>query len=85
MVGILVAADHPELVRTLIVTGTCFSSAGYVTGAMEELVALTPDDEDMEMFVAMYAQASPDGPDHFPEVWEKFRASGRSLSTGLTR
>ena len=73
MVGILLAAEHPELVRTLVVTGTGFSSAGYVPGAMEDLVALKPEDEDMEMFVAMYGQASPDGPQHFPEVWEKFR------------
>ena len=28
----------------------------------------------MVMFQAMYAQASPDGPAHFPEVWEKVRA-----------
>ena len=34
---------------------------------------LSPDDEDMAMFAAMYAQASPDGPDHFAEVWEKIR------------
>ncbi len=74
MVGILVAAAHPELVRTLAVSGTGFSSAGYVPGSMEDLVALTPEDEDMQMFAAMYAMASPDGPDHFPEVWEKFRA-----------
>ena len=40
---------------------------------MEALVALTPDDEDMAPFVALYAQASPDGPEHFPEVWEKVR------------
>lgn len=40
---------------------------------MEDLVSLAPDDEDMVMFAAMYAQASPDGPDHFPEVWEKMR------------
>jgi pimeloyl-ACP methyl ester carboxylesterase len=73
MVGLLVAADRPELVRTLSVTGTGFSTAGYVLGAMEDLVALTLGDEDMEMFVAMYDQASPDGPQHFPEVWEKFR------------
>jgi pimeloyl-ACP methyl ester carboxylesterase len=73
MVGTLIAAEHPELVRTLIVTGSGFSSAGYVTGAMEDLVSLAPDDEDMVMFAAMYAQASPDGPDHFPEVWEKMR------------
>jgi pimeloyl-ACP methyl ester carboxylesterase len=74
MVGTLVAADRPELVRTLTVTGSGFSSAGYVPGAMEDLIALSSGDEDMEMFAAMYAQASPDGPDHFPEVWEKMRA-----------
>ena len=73
MVGTLIAAEHPELVRTLTVTGSGFSSAGYVPGAMEELVSLAPDDEDMEMFAAMYAQASPDGPEHFPEAWEKVR------------
>jgi pimeloyl-ACP methyl ester carboxylesterase len=73
MIGTLIAAEHPELVRTLTVTGSGFSSAGYVAGAMEELIALSPADEDMEMFVAMYAQASPDGPGHFSEVWEKMR------------
>jgi pimeloyl-ACP methyl ester carboxylesterase len=73
MVETLVAAEHPELVRTLTVTGSGFSSAGYVPGAMEALLALSPDDEDMMMFAAMYAQASPDGPEHFPEVWEKIR------------
>jgi pimeloyl-ACP methyl ester carboxylesterase len=74
MVGTLIAAEHPELVRTLTVTGSGFSSTGYVPGAMEDLVALSPDDEDMLMFAAMYAQASPDGPEHFPQVWEKMRA-----------
>ncbi len=73
MVGTLLAAEHPELVRTLTVTGSGFSTAGYVPGAMEDLVALSPGDEDMEMFAAMYALASPDGPEHFPEVWEKMR------------
>ena len=73
MVGTLIAAEHPELAKTLTVTGSGFSSAGYVPGAMEELVALSPGDEDMQMFAAMYALASPDGPEHFPEVWEKMR------------
>jgi pimeloyl-ACP methyl ester carboxylesterase len=73
MVGTLLAAQHPELVRTLTVTGSGFASTGYVPGAMERLVALSADDEDMLMFVAMYALASPDGPEHFPEVWEKVR------------
>jgi pimeloyl-ACP methyl ester carboxylesterase len=74
MVGTLIPAEYPELVRTLIVTGSGFSSAGYVPGAMEDLMALSSDDEDMEMFAAMYAQASPDGPEHFPEVWQKVRS-----------
>jgi pimeloyl-ACP methyl ester carboxylesterase len=73
-VGTLIAAEHPDLVRTLTVTGSGFSTAGYVPGAMEDLVALQPDDEDMEMFAAMYALASPDGPEHFPQVWEKISA-----------
>ena len=33
MVGTLIAAEHPELVRTLTVTGSGFSSAGYVAGS----------------------------------------------------
>jgi pimeloyl-ACP methyl ester carboxylesterase len=74
MVGTLIAAEHPELVRTLSVTGSGYSSTGYVPGAMEALVGLLPGDEDMAMFAAMYAQASPDGPEHFPAVWEKVRA-----------
>jgi hypothetical protein len=40
---------------------------------MESLIGLTPDDEDMALFVAMYSQASPDGPEHFPAVWQKMR------------
>ena len=73
MVGTLLAADEPELVRTLTLTGSGFSTAGYVPGAMEALLDLSPDDDDMVMFAAMYAQASPDGPEHFPEVWQKMR------------
>lgn len=73
MIGTLIAVEHPELVRTLTVTGSGFSSAGYVPGAMEALIALSPDDDDMITFAAMYAQASPDGPAHFSAVWEKVR------------
>jgi pimeloyl-ACP methyl ester carboxylesterase len=74
MVGTLIAAEHPELVRTLTVVGSGFSSAGYIPGALEALLSQSPDDEDMVMFAGMYAQASPDGPAHFQEVWEKVRA-----------
>jgi hypothetical protein len=73
MVGILIAAEHPELIRTLTVAGCGFSNAGYLAGLVEALVALPPDDQEMAMFAAMYAQASPGGPEHFPEVWDEVR------------
>jgi pimeloyl-ACP methyl ester carboxylesterase len=53
MVGTLIAAEHPELVRTLTVTGSGFSSTGYVAGLVESLVAPPADDEEMAMFAAM--------------------------------
>ena len=74
MIGLLLAAERPELVRTLSMTGAGFSSAGYVPGALEALVALEADDPDMAMFAALYEEASPDGPEHFPVVWAKVRA-----------
>ncbi len=77
MVGFLVAVQRPDLVRTLVMTGCGFSSAGYVPGAIEELLALQPDDDEMLMFTALYDAASPDGPSHFPVVWEKVRAMWR--------
>jgi pimeloyl-ACP methyl ester carboxylesterase len=73
MVGTLIAAEHPELVRTLTVTGSGFSDAGYVAGLVEGLVALPPDDGELALFAALYAEASPDGPEHFTEVWDKVR------------
>jgi len=41
---------------------------------MEELLGMSVGDDDMAMFEALYADASPDGPDHFPVVWDKVKA-----------
>ena len=73
MIGLLIAAQNPELVRSLAVSGTGFATSGYAAGALEAFVALPADDPEMEMFAAMYSEASPDGPEHFPAVWEKVR------------
>jgi pimeloyl-ACP methyl ester carboxylesterase len=73
MVGFLLAADRPELVRSLTCIGSGFSSSGYVPGSMEAFCALPADDPEMAMLAALYADASPDGPGHFADVWEKVR------------
>jgi pimeloyl-ACP methyl ester carboxylesterase len=73
MVGFLLAVHEPGLVRTLATTGSGFSSAGYVPGSMEKLTSLEHDDEDLAIFAALYSEVSPDGPEHFPVVWEKVR------------
>ncbi|HEY1465862.1 MAG TPA: alpha/beta hydrolase [Acidimicrobiales bacterium] len=73
MVAFLVAVSDPDLVRTITMVGASVSSGGYVARAMDDLTALSADDGEMAMFEAMYAAASPDGPAHFHEVWDKVR------------
>ena len=78
MVGLLLAMDRPELVHTLTVTGTGFSLAGYIPGPIDDLLLLPADDEEMAVFSDPYGAESPDGPDHFPIVWEKIRQLWRA-------
>src|ERR1035437_4760977 len=73
MVAFLVATSHPDLVHTLTLVGSPFSSNGYVPESMEELTSLPADDDELAMFAAMYAEVSPDGPGRFATVWEKVR------------
>ena len=73
MVAFLVAVSDPDLVKTITMVGASVSSDGYVPGTMEDMTGLPADDDEMAMFEAMYAAASPDGPAHFPDVWDKVR------------
>ena len=80
MVGTLIAAEQPELVRTLTVTGSGFSSAGYVPGAMEDLVFLSPTTRTWTS--TKWTPAHPDGRYHFPTCGRKCARCGLSPSTG---
>ena len=73
MIGLRTAAERPDLVRTLSISGAGFSSEGYVPGSLEAFIALPADDPEMAIFADMYGEASPDGPEHFSVVWEKVR------------
>ena len=67
IVALLVAIERPDLVRKIVVTGTYFKPVPEL-GQAEMLDELTSDAPDLEMFHAMYAAASPDGPEHWPIV-----------------
>lgn len=73
MIALLLAIERPELVRTATLVGSGFSSDGYVAGTMEELTANEAGDQSLAAYFADYAEVSPEGPDHFPVVWEKVR------------
>jgi pimeloyl-ACP methyl ester carboxylesterase len=73
MVGLRLAIERPELVRSLTTFGAGFSSAGNVAGTVESLTALEADDEEIAPMAQMYGDVSPDGGGHFPVVWNKVR------------
>lgn len=69
LVGVLTALARPDLVRRLVVIGQWYTEDGMRPEAREML-------EQKDLFAAFlrepYASVSPDGPEHFPVVLEKW-------------
>jgi len=74
IVGLLVAIERPELVQNLVVIGTNFDTEGTVPGMAEGMLATPPEAEELAMFRGMYEASSPDGPAHWPVLFDKFKA-----------
>jgi pimeloyl-ACP methyl ester carboxylesterase len=76
IVGLLVAIARPDLVRKVVAISANFRPAALagVPEAHEQVDVADPDDPSLEMFRSLYAASSPDGPDHWPVVLEKFFA-----------
>lgn len=72
IVGLLVAMARPDLVRKLVVIGTNYDVAGTVPGALEDLLSMRADSDDLAMLRTPYEKTSPDGPGHWPVVVAKF-------------
>jgi pimeloyl-ACP methyl ester carboxylesterase len=68
IVGLLVALQRPELVDRMVVIGANFHHDGI--GGLE----MPEDSPFAREIVEAYAQRSPDGGEHFGEVFEKFTA-----------
>jgi pimeloyl-ACP methyl ester carboxylesterase len=73
VVGLLVARDRPELVKRLVVVGQHFNSSGKVAGGMIEQLD-SRKAEVMAFLRQEYDRVSPDGPEHFPIVFDKMLA-----------
>ena len=70
VVALLVARRRPDLVDRLVLIGQWYNSSGKASGGLfDELVA--GGDQVMGFLRGEYDQVSPDGPDHFPTVYEK--------------
>jgi pimeloyl-ACP methyl ester carboxylesterase len=68
-VGLLLALSDPDLVRSLVVIGSNFRYDGGMFSPAE--AGLAADSEELAFFRNLYAEASPDGPEHWPVVFQK--------------
>ena len=71
VVAALVAIARPDLVHKLVIIGQYLSLDGEWASSRAELERGATDPETMNMFQQLHAPLSPDGPDHFPVVYEK--------------
>jgi pimeloyl-ACP methyl ester carboxylesterase len=69
IVGLLVALGDPDLVRKLIVVGTNFHYEGVSVTPQD--MGMSADGPEMASLRSLYEAASPDGPEHWPVVFDK--------------
>jgi len=71
-VGMLVAMARPDLVRRFVSISGNFDCDGLTDEGRAFFETMQPDTF-IPMLVDLYAKASPDGPEHWPVVFEKMR------------
>ena len=71
-VGILVAMARPDLVRRFVSISGNFDCEGLTDEGRAFFESMQPDTF-IPMLADLYKKASPDGPDHWPVVFEKMR------------
>jgi pimeloyl-ACP methyl ester carboxylesterase len=65
IIALLLAIRRPDLVSKIVTIGANYHHDGIVS------VPLSPDSPEMAMLASSFAERSPDGADHFPEVLRK--------------
>lgn len=77
IVGLEMALMRPDLVRSLVFIGAAADLEGWTAASREDTATLTV--ESLPPFIReAYGRLSPDGPDHFPVVFEKLVATWRT-------
>jgi pimeloyl-ACP methyl ester carboxylesterase len=71
IVAMLVALARPDLVRKLVLMGANFHYEGLHPGFVAQSEHLSADSDDLAAFREAYAAGSPDGADHWGEVFDK--------------
>jgi pimeloyl-ACP methyl ester carboxylesterase len=70
VVALLVAQRRPDLAARLVLIGQYYNSGGKATGGMLDML-LQPSADAIGFLRTSYDDVSPDGPGHFPVVYEK--------------
>lgn len=76
VVGLLAAQRRPDLVASLTLIGQYYNSAGRLPGGLADTLAA--NDEIALFMREAHAQESPDGPEHFDEIFGKVTAMWRT-------
>ncbi len=73
IVSLLLAISRPDLVKRVVSVGGCFNTNSLTPRSLESIRSSTPESfrKDEPMLVRRYDEVSPDGPAHFPVVFEK--------------
>jgi pimeloyl-ACP methyl ester carboxylesterase len=69
VVALLVAQYRPELVERIVLIGKYYNSSGRVSGT--DLERFLRTDEGRDYLRRGYETVSPDGPEHFPVIYDK--------------
>ena len=72
-VGLIVAMKRPDLVSKLVPISANFDASGAVAEMTESAPGMTADGPDLAFPRSLYEASSPDGPEHWPVVFEKLK------------
>jgi len=72
-VALMVATQRPDLVRKLVAISANFDVSGTVPEMLEGAASMTADGSEFAFPRSEYGSISPDGPEHWPVVFDKLK------------